>query len=227
MKRIALIGDYNEAVVAHRAIPLALRLTAERLQAEIAWDWTPTATIKTADVLQSFDAVWCTPGSPYASMGGALRAIRFARQTLRPFLGTCGGFQHALLEYAQAEWGLDAAHAETDPDAIDPIIAPLTCSLINVAGELHLIEGSKLAAIYGAAVIKEEYHCSYGFNPLYESHLASGPLRVAARDAAGSVRAVELQGHPFFIATLFQPERAALQNRLPPVVEAFVRAIAA
>jgi CTP synthase (UTP-ammonia lyase) len=33
-----------------------------------------------------------------------------------------------------------------------------------------------------------------------------------------------LEGHPFFVATLFQPERAALENRLPPLVAAFVTA---
>jgi len=38
------------------------------------------------------------------------------------------------------------------------------------------------------------------------------------------VRALELQGHPFFVATLFQPERAALTGRLPPLVAAFASA---
>jgi CTP synthase (UTP-ammonia lyase) len=57
--------------------------------------------------------------------------------------------------------------------------------------------------------------------------LADGPLRVAALDAGGEVRAVELDGHPFFVATLFQPERAALLGTAHPVVSAFVRAAAA
>ncbi len=35
---------------------------------------------------------------------------------------------------------------------------------------------------------------------------------------------MELQGHPFYVATLFQPERAALQGQTPPLVAAFVRA---
>jgi CTP synthase (UTP-ammonia lyase) len=37
---------------------------------------------------------------------------------------------------------------------------------------------------------------------------------------------MELQGHPFFVATLFQPERAALQGDTPPLVRAFVQACA-
>ena len=60
---------------------------------------------------------------------------------------------------------------------------------------------------------------------------AEWPLPVAGdnvvgfgEDAAGEVRAVELHDHPFFVATLFQPERVALQGRLPPLVAAFLRA---
>jgi CTP synthase (UTP-ammonia lyase) len=52
-------------------------------------------------------------------------------------------------------------------------------------------------------------------------------MRIGAEDRDGEIRAVELDDHPFFVATLFQPERAALQGRVPPLVAAFVRACAA
>ena len=68
----------------------------------------------------------------------AIAAIRFARESGRPFLGTCGGFQHALLEHAESIWGVDAANAETNPEATDPVIAPLACARIDVADEIHL-----------------------------------------------------------------------------------------
>jgi CTP synthase (UTP-ammonia lyase) len=59
--------------------------------------------------------------------------------------------------------------------------------------------------------------------------LEGGPLKVAARDDEGGVRAVELDEHPFFIGTLFQPERAVLRERAtaPPLVKAFVEAVVA
>jgi CTP synthase (UTP-ammonia lyase) len=171
--------------------------------------------------------VWCVPASPYENTAGAIAAIRFARETRRPFLGTCGGFQHAMLEYAQAVWRIDAMHAEVNSNAVDPVIAPLMCALVEVKGALHFEPGSRLAKIYGSPTATEEYHCSFGLNPLYAARLASGPLKVAARDEEGSVRAVELDGYPFYVGTLFQPERAALRNQLPPLVKAFVAAIAA
>jgi CTP synthase (UTP-ammonia lyase) len=64
-------------------------------------------------------------------------------------------------------------------------------------------------------------------NPKYERRLEGTPLRVSGRDAAGEVRAVELDGHPFYFATLFQPERAALRGQAHPLVDAFVAAAGA
>ena len=73
------------------------------------------------------------------------------------FLGTCGGFQHALLEDAEAVWGVaKAAHAELDPNAVDPVIAPLSCSLVEQSGEIQFEPGSQLAAIYGVPAAVEQ-----------------------------------------------------------------------
>src|SRR5262245_5535839 len=106
--RIALIGDYNPAVKAHQGIPRALTLAAEASGGSCAWDWVHTSTLlkDPSAQLAGFEGLWCVPASPYANTDGAVAAIRFARVTKRPFLGTCGGFQHALLEYAEAIWGV-------------------------------------------------------------------------------------------------------------------------
>ncbi len=227
--RIALIGDHDPAVTAHRAIPEALRLSAQRLGVPLAPEWIHTTTITTAaERLAGHAAIWCVPASPYASTDGALTAIRHARETARPYLGTCGGFQHALLEYARNVLGhATAEHAELAPDAAMPVITRLTCSLVEKTGTVLLTEGSRLRAFYGSAEVQEGYHCNYGLNPAYE-RLLCGPagLHVAARDAAGEVRAVELAGHPFFFATLFQPERSALRGMEHPLITAFVAAAA-
>ncbi|HEY9516209.1 MAG TPA: hypothetical protein VIQ74_11065, partial [Gemmatimonadaceae bacterium] len=92
---IALVGDYDPAVTAHQAIPRALALAAERLGVDVEQHWLPTDAVDADDPLAGVDAVWCVPASPYRSADGALRAIRAARESGRPFLGTCAGFQHA------------------------------------------------------------------------------------------------------------------------------------
>jgi CTP synthase (UTP-ammonia lyase) len=226
---VALVGDYNSSVPAHQAIPLALELAAAYHGVPIRGTWVSTASIRDAAVqFESYQGIWCVPASPYQNMHGALSAIRFAREGGVPFLGTCGGFQHALLEYARNVLGIaDAGHAETDPESSTLLIAPLKCSLVEARAELLLEPGSILSKSYGELKVVEGYRCSYGPNPEYEDVLFGGDLWITARDLDGEVRGVELRSHPFFVGTLFQPERRALEGKLPPLVREFTRAIVA
>ncbi len=226
--QIALIGDYNEAVAAHRAIPLALDLAATAVGCTVAPAWIATPDLEPGtQPLADYGAIWCVPGSPYASMAGALNAIRYAREQGVPFLGTCGGFQHALIEYARNVLGLaEADHAESNPDAALPLIAPLTCSLAEATGEILLHAGTHVREIYGQERVTEGFNCNYGVNPDYAQLLRGGALRITATDEEGQVRVVELADHPFFIATLFQPERSALKGVVHPLISAYLQAAA-
>lgn len=227
MIRIGIIGDYDLSILAHRAIDASLPLVARELQVSLDAVWLHTADTAAMNEtnLANYDGLWCVPGSPYADTPAALRAIRFARESRRPYLGTCAGFQHALIEYAENVGGIGvAAHAELAPEVPEPLISRLACSLVEASESLQLVTGSRLAAIYGSERIEESYHCNFGLNPLYESRIFQGHMRVSARDSTGQVRALELQSHPFFLATLFQPERASLEQRTPLPVKAFVAA---
>jgi CTP synthase (UTP-ammonia lyase) len=225
---IGLIGDFDPNVTAHQAIPLALQGAAEALGVRVAFDWVPTLEIVSGERVYGFDGLWCVPASPYRSMQGALRAIRHARECGVPFLGTCGGFQHAIVEYARnvLAWA-DAEHAETAPHAARAVIAALACSLVEVTSVVRLFPGSRIASAYAGSEATETYRCRYGLNPKFRAALLEGPLRPSAEDASGEIRAVELDGHPFFVATLFQPERAALAGRRVPLASAFVAACVA
>ncbi|MBZ0286338.1 MAG: CTP synthase [Anaerolineae bacterium] len=227
--RIGLVGDFNPSVTAHQAIPKAIQLTAEKTgcTAEAVWVATRTIPQDPAPLLADYNAIWCVPASPYENMEGALAAIRYARENGVPFLGTCGGFQHAILEYARHVLGFrDAEHAESDPESHFALIAPLSCSLVEKDGEIIFVEGSRLKSIYGVEEIVEQYHCNYGLNPEYISLFDQSPLRICGHDRAGDVRAMELDGHPFFFATLFQPERSALNSKTHPLISAYVAAAA-
>jgi CTP synthase (UTP-ammonia lyase) len=221
--RIALVGDYDPAVPAHQAIPIALLLAAQHHHAAVECVWIPTAHIEDAEkTLDSYDGVWCVPAGPYRSMRGALEAIRVAREKAIPFLGTCGGFQHALIEYARNVQGwVDADHAEMNPDALLPLIVPLRCSLFDRQAELILAEGSLLHRSYGTSKIKEGYRCSYGPNARYAPELFAGLLKATAHNSDGDVHGAELAGHPFFVGVLFQPERKSLKGELSPLVRDF------
>jgi CTP synthase (UTP-ammonia lyase) len=219
--RIALVGDYDSRVLAHRAIPLALQLAA---QPQLNFDWLHTSTLGSLD---GYHGVWCVPASPYQNEAAAIAAIRWARESKVPFLGTCGGFQHAVLEFARNVLGLAAAdHAETATSEDCLVISRLSCSLVEVEEPVIPVPGSRFAELYGTDEIDAGYHCNFGLNPSFENVFEAAGLRVGARSGSGEVRAMELSAHPFFIGTLFQPERLALQNKNSPLVDAFVQAAA-
>ncbi|HEY0752583.1 MAG TPA: hypothetical protein VGD98_01275 [Ktedonobacteraceae bacterium] len=228
--RIALVGDYSPAIPAHVAIPRALELAASDCNCAFEVNWLLTDSAELRDpqpgVLDSFDGIWCVPGSPYASMDGALHAITFARQHQVPFLGTCGGSQHALIEHARHVLGLvEADHAESNPAAALPLIAPLLCPLVEVAETIKLLPGTRLAQLYGQEEIREQYHCSFGPALHYQHLFNDGKMRIAGLDNEGQARAFELTTHPFYILTLFQPERSASTNIVHPLIRAFVQAM--
>jgi len=228
--RIGLIGDYNPEVKAHVAIPKALEFASSALDCQVEPVWLATRELAGVDEkhLALFEGLWCVPASPYESMDGALKGIRFAREHGVPFLGTCGGFQHTLIEYARDVLGiLDAEHAESNPEAATRLIAPLSCSLAESTGTIDLKEGSRIRAIYGVSRTVDGYNCSYGLNSEYRSMLENGALHITGTDTEGDVRVVELDGHPFFISTLFQPERRALRGEAHPLVNAYVQAVVA
>jgi CTP synthase (UTP-ammonia lyase) len=88
---IGIIGDYNPKFRIHTATNEALDHAATALDVHVDPMWLPTpsfdepvSTLK----LQEYDALWCSAGSPYASMAGALTAIRFARERNWPFFAT-------------------------------------------------------------------------------------------------------------------------------------------
>ncbi len=208
--QIGIIGDYDASFEPHRATDAALTHAASALSLGIETVWLPTASLDAPGAIQSlasFGGLWVAPGSPYKSMSGALRAIKFARESGLPLLGTCGGFQHIILEYARHVLGFsDATHAEYDPYASSLFISRLTCSLVGRTLVITLQPGSLVARSYGATSVTEQYYCNFGVNPDHSATLASGDLAIVGSDAEGEVRVVELRSHPFFVGTLFVPQ---------------------
>ncbi|CAM6368382.1 TPA: CTP synthase [Enterobacter hormaechei subsp. steigerwaltii] len=224
--RIALVGDYNPDVIAHQAIPLAIDDAAAVLELTADYDWLATPELTSPEDLVGYDAIWLVPASPYKNTEAAFIAARYARENSIPFLGTCGGFQHALIEYARNVLGWhDAGHAETDTDTEGRmVIAPLTCSLVEKTDAIELRNNTLIAKAYGKPEIQEGYHCNYGVSPEFADQLERGDMRVTGWDEQGEIRAAELVTHPFFVLTLFQHERAALQGRPVVLVQAMMRA---
>jgi len=227
--RLALVADFDSRFPPHPATEDAVRHAALALDLPVHADWiaTPELQERTNDRLQPFAALWIAPGSPYRSLDGALAAIRFARENNVPLLGTCGGFQHVVIEYARSVLGLaDAAHAEYDPYASRLFISRLACSLAGQTMEVRLSPGTRAAQAYGRLLAREAYYCNFAINPEASGELFSRELVVSGTDENGEPRVIELTAHRFCVATLFVPQMQSRPSEPHPLVTAWLVAAA-
>lgn len=224
---VGVVGDFDPEFPPHPATDAALRHSAAALGVSADVRWHATDALANSDPAQVLveDALWCAPGSPYRSLDGALRAIRFAREGDVPLLGTCGGFQHVVLEYARNVLGFeDAQHAEYDPYASDLFITELSCSLAGKEMTVELEGDSRAAQLYGRTETSERYYCNFGLNPEHQRRLHDGGLRVVGVDGDGEARVLELPDRRFFVATLFVPQLGSSPESPHPLITAYLQA---
>lgn len=220
--RIGIIGDFNPEYPLHLATNGALEHAADSLGVTIHSKWLATDAIHN---YSEYQALLCGPGSPYRSLEGALNGIQYARESGLPFLGTCGGFQHAVLEFARNVMGLhDAMHAEYDRDASVLFVTPLSCSLVGKSMHVNLVARSRARAAYGEDHVEESYYCSFGLNPTYQESLLAAGMCISGWGEDQEPRIVELPSHPFFLATLFVPQAHSTPGTPHPIIRGFCRA---
>jgi CTP synthase (UTP-ammonia lyase) len=240
--RIGILGDFNPDFRSHPATSHALQHAARKLKIQVESEWLPTPWLESAGadkILETFDGLWAAPGSPYKSFDGMLKGIEFARRRDWPFLGTCGGFQYALIEFARNVLGIaDADSAENNSGSKNIIIYPVACAMPDRKGtdpklhgampEIRLRPGSYLQSFYGKnkETATEEFFCNFEVNPDYEWTTMEAGFPIVARGAQGEIRAIESPTHRFFLATLFQPQLSSTDKKPHPVVLAFVQAAA-
>lgn len=178
---IGVVGDYEPSKETHAATTDALHHAAGAQGVELEVAWVPTTEIAADENLAAgFDGLVVAPGSPYASVEGALSAIRIARTTDIPVLATCGGFQDVVLELARSVLGIsDAQHAEYDADASTLFITPLSCSLAGMRMDVELRPGTAAATAYGRTAAIERYYCNFGLNPDHVEELVAAGLVVS------------------------------------------------
>jgi CTP synthase (UTP-ammonia lyase) len=238
--RIGILGDLVPGSRGYKAINDALQHCATKLKIKLDSPWIPTPSVLAPDakkLLEGFDGIWAAPGSPYKSFDGMLAGIEFARRRDWPFLGTCGGFQYALIECARNVVGIkDADTAENNSGSKNIIIYPVACAvpdrkkdapkLSGMIPEIRLRPGSYLQSFYGQDTATEEFFCNFEVNPDYEWAAMEAGFPVVARGAQGEIRAIESPTHRFYIATLFQPQLSSKTGKPHPLVLAFVQAAA-
>jgi CTP synthase (UTP-ammonia lyase) len=225
------MGDLIDGFEPHVATSSALEHSSLALGVKVASAWLPTEEIeRDTPRLREFNGLWAAPGSPYRSFAGMLGGIRLAREQAIPLLGTCGGFQHVVIEFARHVAGLLHADSQehSPAGAADLVVTPGdACELAGKSMLVRLERGSLPHTIYGRTEVIERYFCRFAMNPAYRDVLRHAGLEMTGFDEHGEVRVIGVPAHPFFLATLYVPQTGSRRGRPHPLVSAFVRAAAA
>lgn len=246
--RIAVVGDFDATRFSHWATEAALFHSAQLAETRLELDWIGTERVAREGAercLAGRDGIWGSPGSPYASSDGMLAGIRFARERGLPYLGTCGGFQYALIEFTRNVLGLaDADTAESASPAGTPrtpsgsrhiVITPVQRPkpvvragrpLLSGTDTVFPVAGTLLAQLCSGEPLRAEYYCSLETNADYVARWQAAGLCVTGLGDQGELRAFSLPSCRFFLATLFQPQLSSRARAPHPIVTGFLRACA-
>ncbi len=236
--KIAVVGKYIANGDAYISIRESLQHAGIANDCRVNMTWIDSEELETADIkekLTSFDAILVCPGFGARGVEGKISAIRHARENGVPFLGICYGMQMVVIESARNVCGLDGANTtEVDPETPHPVVHLMTdqYGVTDKGATMRLglwpcrIAADSLAeSLYNAPVIKERHRHRFEINNAYRELLTEAGLSFSGLSPDGQLaEIVELNGHPFFIATQFHPEFRSRPNRAHPLFAGLVAA---
>ncbi len=235
---LAVVGKYIEHQDAYKSIYESLthagaaedtkidvvRVDAEDIEAEGA-----------PKFLEGVDGLLVPGGFGIRGIEGKIQAARWARESKTPYLGLCLGMQIAVIEFARNVLGLSNAHSlEFDEETPNPVIALMDAQkhIVNKGGTMRLggmpcklTPGSKTHVAYGEDTIRERHRHRFEFNNNYRETMEEQGLIIAGTSPDGLlVEVVELEDHPWFVASQYHPEFLSKPNQPHPLFRGFVHA---
>ena len=245
--RIAMVGKYMDLLDAYKSLNEALKHAGLQAMARVEVDYIDAEQIEEegTSVLEGVDAILVPGGFGDRGFEGKIQTVQYAREHKVPFLGICLGMHVAMIEFARNAVGLeDANSTEMDPSTPHPVIGLITewvnpdgsTSQRSAASDLggtmrlgaqpcHLVEGSKVRALYGAETIEERHRHRYEVNNTYLDRLAEQGLQVVGWSADHSlVEIIEIPNHPWFVACQFHPEFTSRPRGGHPLFTGYIKA---
>lgn len=220
---IGIIGEFNSASKSHTALNQSLRWLKKDFNFEFEWIDTLKVEKQGNQILKNLSGIWSASGSPFKSLNGSLLAIKYARTHNIPHLGTCGGFQHSIIEFARNVLGItEAQHEKYDKHAPFLFISKLVCSLAGKTMSIKIKEGSKAFECYKSENSTEDYYCNFGINPIFKDKLICSDLLISGIDQNGEIRIIEIPKNDFFLATLFVPQSRSTEYHPHPIIKSYI-----
>lgn len=235
--RIGVVAKYMDHEDTYMSVFEAIKAAgwANRVRPDIIWIDAEKIEHDGADAhLKGFDGIVVPGGFGSRGVEGKIAAATFAMEHKLPYLGLCLGMQTAVIALARSI-GLEHANStEMNEDTPHPVIHIMEHqkSITEKGGTMRLGNytcqfdpKSKSRQIYGTKETNERHRHRYEFNNAYREDLISAGLRLAGLSPNGElVEVVEIDNHPFFIASQFHPEYKSRPNRPHPLFNAFTEA---
>ncbi|MFD2044399.1 CTP synthase [Ornithinibacillus salinisoli] len=236
---IGLVGKYVELPDAYISVVESLKHAGYAYDSDIRVHWINSEKLDEKSIqeeLSHVDGILVPGGFGDRGIDGKIAAIRYARENKIPFLGICLGMQLATVEYARNVLGLEGAHsAEIDPNTPYPIIdlLPEQKDIEDLGGTLRLgiypcalKEGTKTKEAYnGADVVEERHRHRYEFNNEYREQMEANGFIFSGTSPDGRlVETIEIEDHPWFVASQFHPEFKSRPTRAQNLFLGFVGA---
>lgn len=236
---VAIVGKYVALHDAYLSVVEALKAAGGANRAKVNILWINSEDIKRTNVskiLKDVDGVLVPGGFGPRGVEGMILAAEYARTQKIPYLGICLGMQVAIIEFARNVLKLrDADSAEFNPNSKNQVIhlLPDQIGIEDIGGTLRLgsypcilQKNSKCYKLFGKEEITERHRHRYEVNNDYrEEYIKNGLMLVGQSPNGKIVEMIELNDHPFYLATQSHPELKSRPNNPHPLFYGFIKAI--
>ena len=237
--RIAMVGKYANLADSYVSVNQALSQAGAVNGASTRISWIESEEIEKdeakLDLVDAYDGVVLPQGFGGRGVEGKIAAANKARVAEIPFLGLCYGFQLATVSFARHVLGLKGANTtEADPETPYPIIdmLPEQRVVTDLGGTMRLgghdvfiKKPSRAFDIYRTGKIRERHRHRYELNQEYLKSIEEKGMKYTAfSDNGRRAEILEVEGHPFYMATQYHPEYISRPERPEPIYVAFVAA---
>jgi CTP synthase len=237
--RIAMVGKYANLADSYVSVNQALSQAGAVNGASTRISWIESEEIEKddsrLDLMDAYDGVVLPQGFGARGVEGKIAAANRARVAGIPFLGLCYGFQLASVAFARHVLGLKGANTtEADPATPHPVIdmLPEQRVVTDLGGTMRLgghdifiKKPSRAYELYRTYKIRERHRHRYELNQKYLKRFEEKGMKYTAfSDNGRRAEILELEGHPFYMATQYHPEYVSRPERPEPIYVAFVEA---
>ena len=233
--KIAILGKYFGLPDSYLSVVESLKHSCLQNNVKLDLHWIDADNFELSS-LDEIDGVIVPGGFGYRGIEGKISAIQYIRENKIPFLGICLGLQCAVIEFARNVCGISDANSSEFSQNIKNYVIDLLpnqdLDKDDVGASMRLgtypckINPDTIASnVYSEEVIYERHRHRYEVNNKYRDILIENGLTIGGVSPDNNlVEMIEIQDHPYFVASQFHPEFKSRPWKPAPLFYEFISA---